>query len=179
MAQGSPWPHDDGTAVGSRPAPTHIEADTVKHLLLLMAITLGPPHALAQDAFGLRFDHSTVLVRDLDVGVAFYTNVLQLEELETPWGPTAPIRFYAMGGGRQLHMGLTDGPIQPDKNVHLAFAVEDFDGYLGFLTDHDIEYSDFAGRSRRFQTRPDGVRQIYLQDPDGNWIEVNDAGPAP
>jgi lactoylglutathione lyase len=23
--------------------------------------------------------------------------------------------------------------------------------------------------------RPDGVRQIYFQDPDGYWIEVNDA----
>ncbi|RYF13836.1 MAG: VOC family protein, partial [Flavobacteriales bacterium] len=23
--------------------------------------------------------------------------------------------------------------------------------------------------------RPDGIHQLYLQDPDGHWIEVNDA----
>jgi len=23
--------------------------------------------------------------------------------------------------------------------------------------------------------RPDGVRQIYFQDPDGYWLEVNDS----
>ena len=25
------------------------------------------------------------------------------------------------------------------------------------------------------QVRSDGVRQIFIQDPDGYWIEVNDA----
>jgi len=24
------------------------------------------------------------------------------------------------------------------------------------------------------QLRPDGIQQIYFQDPDGYWIEVND-----
>lgn len=28
---------------------------------------------------------------------------------------------------------------------------------------------------REIQTRPDGVQQIFVQDPDGYWIEINDA----
>ena len=37
------------------------------------------------------------------------------------------------------------------------------------------EYGDFAGTPGVFQTRPDGVKQVYFQDPDEYWIEVNSA----
>jgi len=36
-----------------------------------------------------------------------------------------------------------------------------------------VKYRNFAGDSK-VTMRPDGVRQIYLQDPDGYWIEVNE-----
>jgi catechol 2,3-dioxygenase-like lactoylglutathione lyase family enzyme len=72
-------------------------------------------------------------------------------------------------------MGISDGAIEPNKDVHLAFAVSEFDAYLKFLSDHGVVYGTFAGRSDVAQVRPDGVRQIFFQDPDGNWIEVNDA----
>ena len=32
-----------------------------------------------------------------------------------------------------------------------------------------------AASQKKVQTRADGVKQIYMQDPDGFWIEVNDA----
>jgi lactoylglutathione lyase len=37
-----------------------------------------------------------------------------------------------------------------------------------------IAYRNFNGDGK-INTRVDGVREIYLQDPDGSWIEVNDA----
>ena len=36
-----------------------------------------------------------------------------------------------------------------------------------------IVYSDWPGKSNTVNVRPDGVKQIYLQDPDNYWIEVN------
>ena len=38
-----------------------------------------------------------------------------------------------------------------------------------------IAYENWPGTSDTTNVRPDGVTQIYFQDPDGYWIEVNDA----
>ena len=38
-----------------------------------------------------------------------------------------------------------------------------------------IPYSDWPGAAHTVNHRDDGVRQIYFQDPDGYWIEINDA----
>lgn len=151
----------------------------MKQLILLVVLSSGALGVSAQEPFNLRFDHSTVLVHDLEASALFYADILQLEELETPWGPSAPVRFYSMGGSRQLHVGVTDKVIEPDKNAHLAFAVQDYESYLAFLRDRGVPYSNFRGSRAEPQIRPDGVRQIYLQDPDGNWIEINDAAHSP
>ena len=37
-----------------------------------------------------------------------------------------------------------------------------------------VRYVNFKGEERKMTTRPDGVKQVYFQDPDGYWIEVND-----
>jgi lactoylglutathione lyase len=148
-------------------------------IALLIAVAAGSNTADAQDVFDLHFDHSTVLVSDLDRSAAFYEDILHLQALETPWGPAAPIRFYSLGGGRQLHVGLSEGRTAPDKNIHLAFAVQNFDAYLQFLSERGVGFANFPGSSSDPQVRPDGVRQIYLQDPDGNWIEINDAAHPP
>lgn len=151
----------------------------MKFLTLLISLIIGSAPATAQEAFDLRFDHTTILVSDLDRSAEFYENILHLEPLETPWGPAAPIRFFSLGGSRQLHVGLVDRRIEPDKNLHLAFAILNFDGYLRFLMEKGVSYTNFPGSSSDPQVRPDGVRQIYLQDPDGNWIEINDAAHPP
>jgi lactoylglutathione lyase len=148
-------------------------------LLFVLLLASAPASASAQDIFDLRFDHSTVLVTDLEASAAFYENILHLRPLETPWGSAAPIRFFSMGDARQLHMGLSDGPIGAGKDIHLAFALTNFDEYLQFLTERGIVFGNFSGSSNGPQIRPDGIRQIYLQDPDGNWIEINDAAHPP
>jgi hypothetical protein len=35
-------------------------------------------------------------------------------------------------------------------------------------------FEDVAGNKNKITTRVDGVHQIWLQDPDGYWIEIND-----
>jgi len=42
------------------------------------------------------------------------------------------------------------------------------------LDEHKVKYGNWAQSSKEAQVRPDKVKQIYLQDPDGYWIEVND-----
>jgi len=43
------------------------------------------------------------------------------------------------------------------------------------LNKANVAFSNLKGDSRTTNTRIDGVKQLYLQDPDGYWIEVNDA----
>jgi lactoylglutathione lyase len=37
-----------------------------------------------------------------------------------------------------------------------------------------VRYVNLKGEERKMTTRLDGVKQVYFQDPDGYWIEVND-----
>ena len=39
-----------------------------------------------------------------------------------------------------------------------------------------LDYSDWPGNSGKINIRADGVKQIYFQDPDGYWLEVNSVG---
>ena len=36
-----------------------------------------------------------------------------------------------------------------------------------------IKYGNYSGEEKKIALRPDQVQQIYFQDPDGYWIEVN------
>jgi len=43
-----------------------------------------------------------------------------------------------------------------------------------YLDELKIKYSDWLEAPYKVHIRKDGIRQIYFQDPDGYWIEVND-----
>ncbi len=39
-----------------------------------------------------------------------------------------------------------------------------------------VEYSDWPGNLNKINVRPDGIKQVFFQDPNGYWIEVNSVG---
>lgn len=59
--------------------------------------------------------------------------------------------------------------------MHLCLATEDLDGVIAHLEKNNIVYSDWPGKENSVTVRTDGVRQIYVQDPDGYWVEINTA----
>jgi lactoylglutathione lyase len=123
----------------------------------------------------LSFNHQAIAVRDLARSARFYNEVLGLDEIQNMTGkPT--IRWFSMGNGSELHVisGDTRGIILK-KEVHIAFAVADLDSVMTDLDSRGVLYSDWAGTPHRAGSRADGVRQIYLQDPDGYWLEINEA----
>jgi hypothetical protein len=61
----------------------------MKKTLLILAIILSSLYSNAQ-SFSLKFDHYTILVRDIEKSGEFYKNILQFKEKETPWGDNLP-----------------------------------------------------------------------------------------
>ena len=126
----------------------------------------------------LTFNHITLVVSDIEESEKFYIGMLKLEQLESAFGPSDdPYLFLSLGKNSELHIGEIEGiEINPNGFNHFAIAVDDFDGFLEYLKSSGIVYSRLGvGGKYHVQQRPDGVRQTYIADPDGYWIEINDA----
>ncbi len=123
-----------------------------------------------------RLDHISLYVRDLEVSARFYVDVLGLSEIENLTGQPH-IRWFQIDMGRSVHLiaGAT-GPV-PDRpmSAHFALASSDFDAVLDDLTRKGVAFGDLTDPNGRVGVRADGVRQVYLQDPDGYWIEINNS----
>jgi catechol 2,3-dioxygenase-like lactoylglutathione lyase family enzyme len=123
-----------------------------------------------------QYDHQGVYVSSLTESGAFYKNILRLEEIKSPWDDVSITRFFSMGNNGELHLVPTTNLSNKQiKGVHISYSVRYFDIYLAFLASKGIEYGNVEGDVGQVDMRPDGLRQIYLQDPYGNWIEINDA----
>jgi len=118
-------------------------------------------------------DHITVFVRDLPKSVEFYEKVMELEKIPEPFKDGRHI-WFRIGAHEQLHVvgGATEAAPH-EIDVHLAFRVASLPDFMKHLDQMQVKYRNFKGDGK-IAPRPDGVRQIYFQDPDGYWIEVND-----
>lgn len=121
--------------------------------------------------------HVSLFVRDVDASAAFYATCLGLEEIPNRVGGQKHIRWFILDGFRTLHLigGDTEGERPRQFSTHLALATAVFEKVLKRLDENGVIYVNLARQPKEFTTRPDGVRQTYFQDPDGHWIEINDA----
>ena len=122
----------------------------------------------------LRLDHIALLVRDLDESAAFYTGIPGIREIANPMGGTH-IRWFEFGGNQRFHMQAGDlSRTHVEKNTHFAFSANDLDAVLAVLKDKGYAWSDMKWAPGAINVRPDGMRAVFLQDPNGYWIEIND-----
>ncbi len=123
-------------------------------------------------------DHQAIHVRDMAASVRFYAEILGLAEVENPMGK-GPIRWFALSAVTNLHLvpGNTSAKTERGIGTHLALAAADFDGTVERLTAAGVAFGEMPGRPGKVTNRPDGIRQCFVQDPDGFWIEINDAKP--
>ena len=120
------------------------------------------------------FNHLTVYVVDLAKSTAFYKDVMQLQEIPEPFHDNRHTWFKVTEHG-ELHVVSGAKEMVPhDINIHLAFTVPSVEAFSKHLDSMNIKYGNWAQNSKTPQIRPDSIKQIYFQDPDGYWIEVND-----
>jgi lactoylglutathione lyase len=119
------------------------------------------------------FNHTTIYVTDLARGADFYLKVLMLDTIPEPFHDHRHV-WFKMGEHNQLHVvsGAKED-IAHDVNIHLAFSVASLPDFMKHLDQMGIKYGNFQAESGKIAMRPDQIQQIYFQDPDGYWIEVN------
>jgi catechol 2,3-dioxygenase-like lactoylglutathione lyase family enzyme len=115
-----------------------------------------------------RVHHVSFAVRDLPRSREFYEGVLGLRTIPRPDFGLAGV-WYGVGGG-EIHLiqapdgaelGAASEKLTPLAN-HCAFAIDDYDATLAALKQQGVTV---------LETRSD-VGQLWVQDPDGNVIEL-------
>ncbi|UOQ78181.1 VOC family protein [Hymenobacter sp. 5516J-16] len=139
--------------------------------VMLLALT-GSGRAMAQARPAV--NHIALYVYDLQKSTNFYQNVLGLRQISEPFKDGRHV-WFRMGPHSQLHLIQGAARVEEHaKDTHLAFRVKDLGKFTARLDQSATPYSSWTGEAKQTTARPDGVKQVYLQDPDKFWIEVND-----
>lgn len=150
----------------------------MKKIVLLIFIIqfYSPTSAQINSDFSINFNHVALSVKNLDQSAEFYTNTLNLKEI-TNKTKKASRRWFSLGEGKELHL-ISDykGEVTVTKAVHMALTTSNFDSFIKKLQSMQIKYYDWPGNPDIISIRADGVRQVFFQDPNGYWIEVNSVG---
>jgi lactoylglutathione lyase len=115
-------------------------------------------------------NHIALHVADVDVSSQFYATTLMLEQLPRP-AFDFPGQWFRLGATQELHLigDRSEDVRSHHRGTHIALAVDDLDAWDAHLDKHGVT------RVPR-KTRPDGVQQTFIIDPDGHWIELCQTG---
>jgi lactoylglutathione lyase len=121
-----------------------------------------------------RFTYVGIRVTDLQRSIDFYTKVLGMNvtgrgKVEQTKGETVGLKSEKDGFVLELNYYEENSPYNARYSVgesldHLAFKVDDLDKAL--------KEARAAGYRTVLEMKADGGRWVYIEDPDGIWIEL-------
>lgn len=129
----------------------------------------------AQDSVSFKFsvNHMAISVKEVNRSAEFYIKVLGLSEI-TNRSKIEGIRWFTLSDGRELHLiSVIKENVTINKALHLGLSTASFDSFVKRLDVLKIPYSDWPGKPNTVNIRADGIKQIFFQDLDGYWLEVN------
>jgi len=123
----------------------------------------------------IQLNHIAIYVTNLQQSAAFYRDIIGLDSIPEPF-KIGKHAWFKIGPAMALHV-IAAAPEKKVyyKNNHICFSVSDMDAFIARLNTAGIVYEDVSGKTGAITTRVDGVQQIWFRDPDGYWIEVNNA----
>ncbi len=141
---------------------------------ILITILLISMNSISQEN-DLFFDHQALIVNNLQKSGDFYMDILGLQEIPVGAGQDPPKRWFKTLNGREIHLIQSTSIISElPKSIHMAFSPKNFELFIDNLKKNQIDFSNWEGKLNTIQERVDGQRQIWIQDPQGYWIEIND-----
>ena len=118
-------------------------------------------------------NHIALSVMELKRSTNFYQQIIQIDTIPEPFHD-GKHTWFSIAEHSHLHLIETGADLkEKDKNTHLCFSVESIEEVIKRLDKAGIAWSNWQGTPRTQTVRVDGVKQIYFQDPDGYWIEIN------
>ncbi len=108
-------------------------------------------------------NHITYNVKDKDAALKWYEEILGLQQIPK-MVDADHLYWLQLPSGAMVHIiENADAPSAPSH--HTAFEVDDIEASREYLVQKGIETTEI-------QTRNDGQRAMYLNDLDGNRIEI-------
>jgi len=101
---------------------------------------------------------------------AFYCDLLGLQEIEKPDSLKGRGGFWVQVGDQQLHIGTEDGIDRNATKAHLAYQVDDLEGWQQKLMAQGIQIGDSIPIP--------GFNRFEFRDPFGNRVEFIQPVPA-
>ncbi len=147
----------------------------MKKLIMLLLFATLAVQLKAQETpdVSMTFNHVALSVKNVDVSAEFYKQMLNLPEIDNR-SETEGIRWFSLGEGKELHLiAIVKGDVVVNKAIHFALTTTEFDAFIANLQSRYMVYTSWDGEDNKISQRADGVKQVYIQDPDGYWIEVN------
>ncbi len=122
-----------------------------------------------------RLNHLAIFVVDVQKSASFYSELFAFDTLPEPFHDNRHA-WFSIGPGIALH--IIQGAQEPKEyflNNHMCFSVESTTEFVEKLRKKSITYYNAQGEKGNVTTRVDGVQQVWIRDPDGYYIEINDA----
>ena len=118
-------------------------------------------------------NHTAIFVVDLQKSSQFYENIIGLDTIPEPFHDG---KHTWLSTGQHTMLHIIQGAEQTKtyyKNTHTCFSVASIEEFVAKLEKSHLSWEDRDGKVKAITTRVDGVKQLWLQDPDGYWIEIN------
>ena len=145
----------------------------MKKITLTFIITFGILFSLKSQS-NLKFDHQALLVNNLKITGDFYRDILGFKDIPTLVGTKYTHRWLANYEGKEIHLIFSDEEIEKTpKQIHMAFSPVDFDKFIDHLKKNNVVFTNYKLEVGVVQVRKDGIKQLWMRDPQGYWIEIN------
>ncbi len=116
----------------------------------------------------VKHNHVALHVKDIAASTKFYRDVMGLEPVAVPDSLKAIRSWFKLGTDQQIHLlAGRDFDVKNDRNgSQFALFVTSITAAEKYLTQHKMSFHK--------QVRFDGAVQIYVADPYGYLIELNE-----
>ena len=146
----------------------------LSHLLFVLIFVACTLSSNAQAKKPVMLNHIAVYVKDLPTMTEFYRTIVGIDTMPEPFHD-GKHTWFPIAEHSQLHLIKGAKEVtQQNKNAHLCFTVSSVDEFVKKLIAAGIHYEDWPGKANAITTRVDGVKQVYFQDPENYWVEIND-----